>query len=98
MCVVRGSAEKAEMESCVVCLSQPREALSISCGHKVMCLDCATKVKMINSSCPFCRVSMREVVLAKQHSAGGGGADGGGGGGAAEAPEALVGDDGGCCL
>ena len=62
------SKQEAEMEMCVVCLTNPREALSISCGHKVMCPDCAAKVKMINSSCPFCRVAMREVVLSKQKS------------------------------
>ena len=62
------SKQEAEMEMCVVCLTNRREALSISCGHKVMCPDCAAKVKMINSSCPFCRVAMREVVLSKQKS------------------------------
>jgi hypothetical protein len=62
------SKQEAEMEMCVVCLTNPREALSISCGHKVMCPDCAARVKMINSSCPFCRVAMREVVLSKNRS------------------------------
>lgn len=62
----RMTSQGADMEEmCVVCLTNPREALSISCGHKVMCPDCAARVKMINSSCPFCRVAMREVVLSK---------------------------------
>jgi hypothetical protein len=65
----RTTSQGADMEEmCVVCLTNPREALSISCGHKVMCLDCAARVKMINSSCPFCRVAMREVVLSKNRS------------------------------
>lgn len=64
----RTTSQTAELELCVVCLTNQREALSISCGHKVMCLDCAARVKMINSSCPFCRVSMREVVLSKNRS------------------------------
>ncbi len=65
----RTTSQGADMEEmCVVCLTNPREALSISCGHKVMCLDCAARVKMINASCPFCRVAMREVVLSKNRS------------------------------
>lgn len=65
----RTTSQGADMEEmCVVCLTNQREALSISCGHKVMCLDCAARVKMINSSCPFCRVAMREVVLSKNRS------------------------------
>lgn len=65
----RMTSQGADMEEmCVVCLTNPREALSISCGHKVMCPDCAARVKMINSSCPFCRVAMREVVLSKNRS------------------------------
>ena len=47
-----------------------------------MCLECATKVKMMTSSCPFCRVKMRELVLTKQHSA-----EKTGGGSAAPEPE-----------
>ena len=53
---------------CVVCLTAPRAAMSVSCGHTVMCHACATKVKMMSSSCPICRMHMRDVVLRKQSS------------------------------
>jgi hypothetical protein len=72
--VANGSTESGspvpEAELCAVCLTAPRNAMSITCGHAVMCSECATKVQMMTSSCPFCRVRMREVVLTKQGSTG----------------------------
>ena len=33
---------------------------------QVMCMECAERVQMMQSSCPFCRVSMRQIVVVQE--------------------------------
>ncbi len=40
---------------CVVCLSAPRGAVFIPCGHAVGCLPCGRRVERENNLCPICR-------------------------------------------
>lgn len=42
-------------ETCVVCLSNPREVVTLNCGHIAMCSDCAQMLPAPHK-CPVCRV------------------------------------------
>ncbi|XP_033747462.1 mitochondrial ubiquitin ligase activator of nfkb 1-like [Pecten maximus] len=50
-----------ERELCVVCLTNPREVVLISCGHICLCLDCA---EMLPTPllCPVCRAPVERFV------------------------------------
>ena len=41
-------------QSCVVCLSNPREVVTLDCGHIAMCSDCAQMLPAPHK-CPVCR-------------------------------------------
>ncbi len=40
---------------CVICLSAPRGAVFIPCGHAAGCLPCGRRVEAENNLCPICR-------------------------------------------
>nr|KAG5698417.1 hypothetical protein BaRGS_006612 [Batillaria attramentaria] len=39
----RDQEELSENQACVVCLTNPREVITLDCGHIAMCSDCAQK-------------------------------------------------------
>lgn len=43
-----------EDQTCVVCLSNPREVVTLDCGHIAMCSDCAQMLPTPHK-CPVCR-------------------------------------------
>lgn len=49
-------------ETCVVCFSEEINAVLMSCGHAVLCWDCALAIaKQYRSHCPVCRVPILEL-------------------------------------
>ena len=44
-------AGAADMESCVICLQQPKKFLIVPCGHQCLCKRC----KPLDHRCPMCR-------------------------------------------
>ena len=57
-----GSQDGAQSAECVVCWSEPREALFLDCGHFACCTRCAD----ILVNCPVCRAPIRRVVRVYQ--------------------------------
>lgn len=47
---------------CSMCMTAPADTLCIPCAHKNGCLDCLTKWKTSNGTCPTCRTRIRELV------------------------------------
>jgi len=47
-------------ETCVICLSGPRNHVSIPCGHKVFCGACGPL--FVSQNCPMCRVQVQSVI------------------------------------
>lgn len=52
------------VDSCVVCLSKPKEASIIhgKTGHQVCCYVCAKRLKRRGKSCPVCRRPITKVI------------------------------------
>ncbi|KAK7087528.1 mitochondrial ubiquitin ligase activator of NFKB 1-like [Littorina saxatilis] len=50
----REPTARGEDDSCVVCLSHPREVVTLDCGHISMCSDCAQLLPQPHK-CPVCR-------------------------------------------
>ncbi|KAL8624694.1 hypothetical protein ACOMHN_038240 [Nucella lapillus] len=50
---VRDNGSSAEEDNCVVCLDNPREVVTLNCGHIAMCSDCAQVLP--DPKCPVCR-------------------------------------------
>ena len=46
--------ERTERSLCVVCLTNPREAVLLDCGHVCLCADCLQQLNQ-PISCPVCR-------------------------------------------
>lgn len=61
--------EPEEEDECVVCFEQPRDTLTIPCGHILMCACCNDRLQKHCSStqtkpcCPFCRVPIASTIL-----------------------------------
>ncbi|XP_076452429.1 mitochondrial ubiquitin ligase activator of NFKB 1-like [Babylonia areolata] len=53
----RGKAEGGE-SPCVVCLGNPREVVTLECGHISMCCDCAEMLPAPHK-CPVCREEVK---------------------------------------
>lgn len=49
----RDNSSPEENEHCVVCLDNPREVVTLNCGHISMCSDCAQVLP--EPKCPVCR-------------------------------------------
>ncbi|CAM9956568.1 unnamed protein product [Choristocarpus tenellus] len=43
---------------CLLCNTQEMNALLVSCRHRVLCMDCASK----SETCPICRQRIGKVV------------------------------------
>lgn len=52
--VGREETERNGDETCVVCLTNPREVVTLDCGHIAMCSDCVTMLPEPHK-CPVCR-------------------------------------------
>ena len=50
--------------SCVICFDKPIRSLYFPCGHLNSCYQCAVKVYLSQSNCPFCNTPVRKVVKA----------------------------------
>ncbi|KAK7490698.1 hypothetical protein BaRGS_00018115 [Batillaria attramentaria] len=50
----RDQEELSENQACVVCLTNPREVITLDCGHIAMCSDCAQVLPQPHK-CPVCR-------------------------------------------
>ena len=55
-----GSAHDSD-ESCVVCLNNPREVVTLDCGHISLCSDCAQLLPQPHR-CPVCRGPIQRFV------------------------------------
>lgn len=53
----RDDREVSRSQTCVVCLTNPREVITLDCGHICMCSDCA-QVLPEPHKCPVCRESI----------------------------------------
>jgi E3 ubiquitin-protein ligase MUL1 len=52
-----GPGDSTQENSCVVCLTSPREVILLDCGHVCLCMDC---LEMLPSrTCPICREGYR---------------------------------------
>ncbi|CAB4018219.1 Mitochondrial ubiquitin ligase activator of NFKB 1 [Paramuricea clavata] len=51
-------SEAGEEQSCVICLTQPRNVVILDCGHICACRACATQV----DTCPICRAEIARLV------------------------------------
>ncbi|CAK4665119.1 hypothetical protein LEN26_003724 [Aphanomyces euteiches] len=45
---------------CVVCMDRPREAACVPCGHRVLCLTCASS--LTSTRCPICRIQVQQII------------------------------------
>ncbi|GFN76750.1 mitochondrial ubiquitin ligase activator of nfkb 1 [Plakobranchus ocellatus] len=55
-----GAGENSEPETdnaCVVCLSNPRQVVALSCGHIALCTNCAEALPL-PKMCPVCRANV----------------------------------------
>ena len=43
-----------ELQTCKVCLDRSIAGVIVPCGHLVLCLECASHLK-VGSACPICR-------------------------------------------
>ena len=43
----------SEQNTCIICLTNPRELVLIDCGHVCLCFECFER--MPNTNCPICR-------------------------------------------
>jgi len=50
-------SEQGVVNSCVVCLTSPREVILLDCGHVCLCMDCLEM--MPSQTCPICREQYR---------------------------------------
>jgi len=47
---------------CCVCVTEPKDAALVPCGHKAMCYNCACQVQARGLRCPICRNSITRVL------------------------------------
>eukprot|EP00062_Callorhinchus_milii_P000219 gi/632934059/ref/XP_007898010.1/ PREDICTED: mitochondrial ubiquitin ligase activator of nfkb 1-A-like [Callorhinchus milii] len=55
-----GGTNETPENACVICLSNPRECVFLSCGHVCCCYDCFRA--LLTPSCPMCRSLIVRVV------------------------------------
>lgn len=53
--------QEREEDTCVVCLTNPRQVIVLNCGHFAMCVDCA-ELLPIPKKCPVCRSDVERVI------------------------------------
>ncbi len=53
-----------DVNSCVVCLGQPREVILLDCGHVCVCANCANEIMRHQGLCPVCRAPIDRVATA----------------------------------
>lgn len=56
-------SQYAPEDKCIVCFEKECNAMSISCGHRVLCKECAEAVEQTSGNCPLCRARGRAVVV-----------------------------------
>jgi hypothetical protein len=57
--VEAAAAAAAEDAECSVCLSAPKNAVFLPCGHACVCLECGNEIAaQRNATCPVCRISV----------------------------------------
>jgi len=47
---------------CVVCFSNPVNAVVLPCGHATLCLECAQAIVNSTGNCPICRARVQQVI------------------------------------
>ena len=55
--------ERENRTRCVICLDAKRSVVLLPCGHQVLCVACAEKLK--NDECPLCRQAITSKVVPK---------------------------------
>ena len=56
-----GRDEDDDSQTCVICLSNPREVVILDCGHICVCLSCAEALPH-PQHCPVCRQNVTRVI------------------------------------
>jgi hypothetical protein len=59
---VNVSDVKMEDNECIICVSQPSNAVLYKCGHICMCYQCAKAVQIQARICPICREPISDVI------------------------------------
>uniref|UniRef100_A0A8C3SF29 RING-type domain-containing protein n=1 Tax=Chelydra serpentina TaxID=8475 RepID=A0A8C3SF29_CHESE len=54
------SGEDASEDTCIICLTQPRECVLLCCGHVCCCFGCYEALP--SHTCPICRSPIDRVV------------------------------------
>lgn len=49
-------------EECNICFANEANAVFILCGHRSVCFDCATRIKLESKKCPFCKQDIDFVI------------------------------------
>jgi len=62
--VVALSTKLEEEKTCAVCMSEPKNALIVPCGHVSLCMTCAGELKEKKQPCPICRGDIQTLVKA----------------------------------
>eukprot|EP01006_Ploeotia_vitrea_P012884 TRINITY_DN33957_c0_g1_i1.p1 TRINITY_DN33957_c0_g1~~TRINITY_DN33957_c0_g1_i1.p1 ORF type:complete len:277 (-),score=2.94 TRINITY_DN33957_c0_g1_i1:201-995(-) len=55
------SAAQDEGDECCICMTAPKEAVLVPCGHICACVECANQLQR-TSRCPICRQSITQVI------------------------------------
>ncbi len=51
--IIELNSVNSEQNTCIICLTNPRELVLIDCGHVCLCFECFER--MPNTNCPICR-------------------------------------------
>ena len=56
--------QQDELQLCVVCMEQPRNATIVhgETGHICCCVECATQTRLRSGQCPICRLTIDAVI------------------------------------
>ncbi|CAE7251698.1 Baculoviral IAP repeat-containing protein 2 [Symbiodinium microadriaticum] len=61
-----GLAEQAQLvageERCCACMERRKDAVITPCGHRAVCMSCATILKARGRKCPICRQTIDQVI------------------------------------
>jgi hypothetical protein len=55
-------SEEDEANECCVCMESPAGAQVEPCGHRCMCMNCATQIRDGDGGCPLCRGVITDIV------------------------------------
>lgn len=56
------SSNSGSKKECNICMNAEVNSVILPCRHATMCYDCATQVKNLNGTCPFCNSAIEDTL------------------------------------